>query len=828
MVLVHAIGIAAALVIVAIGLLASGKPYLAWVLPGAAALWMWGYHSGFNQPALWVVGGAFVAAALLFGLRPLRMAILSKPLLGVMSKILPKMSDTERAALEAGTVWWDADLFTGSPNWRKLLDFRAKQLTDDERAFLEGPTEELCAMLNEWETDKNKDLPPHVWDFIRKKGFFGMIIPKEYGGLGFSSLANSSVVLKVSSRHSSAAVTVMVPNSLGPAELILHYGTDEQKKYYLPRLASGEDIPCFALTSPEAGSDAANTKSIGIVCKGMWEGQEVLGMRLTFDKRYITLSPVATILGLAFRLKDPDHLLGEKEDLGITCALVPPNLPGIDIGKRHDPLFNTFLNGPIWGKDVFVPLDYIIGGPKMAGQGWRMLMDCLAAGRGISLPATACAAGQSAVRGVGAYATIREQFDMPIGKFEGIEEQLARIAGFTYFMDGARKLTLGALDAGEKPAVLSAIVKRYLSEAQRQLTNDAMDVMGGAGISRGPRNVLARGYISAPISITVEGANILTRCLIIYGQGAIRCHPWVQAEMQSVAARDVKAFDRAFWGHTGFIFVNLARAFVRGLVDGATARPGVANYRLDQQLGRFSRMSAAFVMMSDLAMASLGANLKRAEKISGRFADALAWLYIGSATCKRFYDEGCREQDLPFMLWGTQYALYEVQDALSGIIDNMPNRGVAALMRLCAFPLGRKYRRPSDALGAKVARAILEDRDERLELSRDIYSPPMGEPGFGLLESALDKVMQGAGVARKIKDAVRAGKLAKQPAATLAARAVEAGVVTPDEVTKLKEAEEARWDAIQVDSFTDAELGINIHPEAGEILEPRAKAGAAG
>jgi acyl-CoA dehydrogenase len=815
------VGLVVLLALVGIGLLMASKAYWAWVIPAMGLLGLWGVNSPWPNPAFFAADAAFLVVALAFGFRPMRQALISSPLLKLMGKILPKMSETERIALEAGTVWWDGELFSGRPNWNKLLAFKLQQLSEEEKAFLDGTVEELCGMLSDWQTEKDRDLPPHVWDFIRKKGFFGMIIPKEYGGLGFSAIAHSAVVLKVSSRHGTAAVTVMVPNSLGPGELLYHYGTEEQKKFYLPRLARGEDIPCFALTGPEAGSDAASTTSIGVVCKGLWEGKEVLGMRLNWNKRYITLSPIATLIGLAFRMKDPDHLLGEAEDLGITCALIPRNLPGVDIGKRHDPLYNSFLNGPTEGHDVFVPLDMIIGGPKMAGQGWRMLMECLAAGRSISLPAVACAAGQLAVRGVGAYATVREQFDTPLGKFEGIEEPLARIGGLTYVMDAARKLTAGAVDAGEKPAVVSAIVKRYLSEAQRVIINDGMDVLAGAGICRGPRNIIARGYISTPVSITVEGANILTRCLIIFGQGAIRCHPYVQAEMRSAASRNLVEFDQAFWGHVGFVFSNMARSFVHGLTDGTLARPGVRHGELNTYMGDFTRMSSAFVMASDIAMGTLGANLKRAEKLSGRFADCLAWMYLASATMKRFHDEGELARDLPFLQWGVQHALYEIQEALLGIADNLPNRPAGLAIRFLAFPFGRVYRKPSDALGAQVARALLEDRDERLILSRDIYSPPIGEVGLGLLEQALGKVTQATAIVRRIKDAIRAGKLAKRPDDTLWQRALEAGVIDQADLAKLEEAEAARWEAIQVDSFLPEEMGQWTHPEVEELLEHR-------
>ncbi|MEE8147132.1 MAG: acyl-CoA dehydrogenase, partial [Longimicrobiales bacterium] len=547
---------ASVLLALSVTLLYRGRGYWAWLGPGGLAL-VWWWSGGVASPILFrVVAGLFGGLAFVFGVPALRRWLVSRWVMRLVGSLLPRIGETERIALEAGTVWWDRDLFSGKPDWQKLLAFRPRGLSEKERAFLDGPVEQLCAMLNEWEIVRARDLPLGVWDFIKHHRFFGMIIPEEYGGLGFSAAAHSAVVVKLASRSVTAAVTVMVPNSLGPAELLLHYGTEEQKRDYLPRLATGVEIPCFALTGPEAGSDAAATQSEGIVCRGKFRGEEVLGMRLYWRKRYITLGPVATVIGLAFRLCDPNRLLGEKEDLGITCALIPADLPGIEIGERHDAMGVPFQNGPTCGHDVFVPLDFIIGGRDMAGHGWRMLMESLAAGRSISLPALAVASAQLATRLVGAYATVREQFDTPIGRFEGIEEPLARIGGMTYLMNAARTLTAGAVDAGERPAVLSAIVKAYLTEGMRQVVNDAMDIRAGAAICRGPRNILALAYQAVPIGITVEGANILTRSMIIYGQGAIRSHPYVQDEMRAVAERDVVRFDRAFFGHVGHVVTN--------------------------------------------------------------------------------------------------------------------------------------------------------------------------------------------------------------------------------------------------------------------------------
>jgi len=781
-------------------LLYLGRGYWAWVVTVAIALGGWAVMEIESPRAFAAALGASLVATLVFGVPAMRRCVVTFWLMRPVGAMLPRMGDTERIALEAGTVWWDGDLFSGNPDWRKLLDFKVRLLSNRERAFLDGPVQELCTMLDEWTIGQAGDLSPEVWDFIKRHRFFGMIIPEEYGGLGFSAIAHSAVVTKLASRSVTAAVTVMVPNSLGPAELLLHYGTEEQKRSYLPRLAAGQEIPCFALTGPEAGSDAAATQSLGIVCRGTFEGREVLGMSLNWRKRYITLGPVSTVIGLAFRLRDPERLLGETEDLGITCALVPSHLPGIEIGKRHDPMGIPFQNGPNSGRDVFVPIDFIIGGPARAGQGWRMLMESLAAGRSISLPALSVGAAQLATRVVGAYATVREQFDTPIGRFEGIEEPLARIGGWTYLMSATRTLTASAVDAGERPAVVSAIAKCYLTEGMRAVMSDAMDIRAGAGICRGPRNTLARAYTAAPIGITVEGANILTRSMIIYGQGAIRCHPHVREEMKALADGDLARFDRAFFGHIGSVLTNTARAFLLGLTGARLARSPVRG-PLARFLRQLSRMSTAFALVSDAAMATLGGQLKRREKLSGRLADALAWLYLASASVKRFWDEGQSERDRPLLEWVGRHALHQIQDALCGILDNLPNRFAARALRWVVFPLGARYRPPSDALGAQVARALLEDREERLRLTRDIYVPPPHEPGLGRLEAALDKVVEALAVEAKIRDALRAGRIDRAPGDTLVELAREADVITEEDCQRIRAADAARDEAIQVDAF---------------------------
>ena len=794
--------------ILALTLLYHGRTYWAWVLPGSIGLIVWTVTQSLTKTATELhigtsfsfVVGIFVIATVVFGLKPLRRILISMWALRAIKPILPHIGQTERIALDAGTVWWERDLFSGKPDWKKLLAFTPRTLSSKEQAFLDGPVEELCSMVNEWEVIRHGDLTPKTWKFMKRHRFFGMIIPEEYGGLGFSAAAHSAIVVKVASRSVTAGVTIMVPNSLGPAELLLHYGTKEQKRHYLPRLASGEELPCFALTGPEAGSDAAATQSTGIVCRGTYAGQEVLGMRLNWQKRYITLGPIATVIGLAFRLRDPDGLLGGKEDRGITCALIPSDLPGIEIGARHDPMGVPFQNGPNWGRDVFVPLNFIIGGEPMAGEGWRMLMESLAAGRSISLPALSVALAQLATRVVGAYATIREQFDTPIGRFEGIEEPLARIGSLTYIMDAARKLTAGAVDDGERPVVASAIVKAYLTEAMRKVINDAMDIRAGAAICLGPRNVLAHAYQAVPVGITVEGANILTRSMIIYGQGAIRCHPYVQAEMQAAAENDTAKFDLAFFGHVGHVVSNAVRSVLLGMTNGRLARSPMGG-PVGHLFKHFTRMSSAFALMSDVAMGTLGAKLKRREKITGRLADALAWMYLASASLKRFVDEGQQSRDLPFVEFSCEHALHEIQTALLGVMDNLPNRPAAWLLRPLIFPLGPRYRPPSDVLGSAVARGLLEDRDARLNLTAGIYVPKPDEPGLGHLEAALDHAVAALAVETKIRDAIRLGQLDKAPGNEQLERAIEAGIVTPEERQLILDANDARNEAIRVDAF---------------------------
>lgn len=786
------------------------------LLYARAPLWTWGIFTVLTLAAfthwsisVWAAGLLwllFIPVVAVLLLTPLRRRLLSAPILKLFRAVLPSMSSTEREALEAGTVGWDGELFSGRPNWQTLLAYPAPRLTAEEQAFLDGPVEELCRMIDDWHiTQELHDLPVPVWDYLKHNGFFGLIIPKRYGGLDYSALAHSAIVLKIASRGISAAVTAMVPNSLGPAKLLLHYGTEAQKDHYLPRLARGEDVPCFALTSPEAGSDAAAMTDCGVVCQGEFQGERnVLGVRLNWDKRYITLGPVATVLGLAFKLYDPDHLLGDKAELGITLALIPTDTPGVQIGNRHFPLSQAFQNGPNSGHDVFIPLDWIIGGIERAGQGWRMLMECLSDGRAISLPALSAGAGKLVCRATGAYARVRTQFHQPIGRFEGVEEALARIAGLTYQMDAARLLTTTALDQGEKPAVISAIVKYHLTERMRRVVNDAMDIHGGSGICLGPRNILGRVYQAVPISITVEGANILTRSLIIFGQGAMRCHPYVLKEMQAAADTDpqraVREFDRALFGHIGFTLSNALRSLVLGLSDArlATAPLRGASHRYLQQA---SRMSAAFALAADFAMLIMGGTLKRRERLSARFADVLSNLYLLSATVKRFHEQGEPTDDTVLLHWACRDALFTMQQGLEEILRNFPNRIVAGMLRVLIFPLGQRYRKPDDRLDHAVAAVLLEPGATRDRLSVGIHLPSDTNEPLARLEDALLKVIAAEPIEQKLRKARLRVDTVPPNADKMLDQAVQAGIITLQEAAQLRSATAARMDALQVDDF---------------------------
>ncbi len=714
--------------------------------------------------------------------RALRRNLFSRWVQRFVAPRMPKVSVTERTALEAGTVGWERTIFSGKPDFPALFDFKIKELTKEEQAFLDGPVEELCSMLQDYEITKANDLPEEVWEFMKTNKFFGMIIPKSHGGLGFSAAAHSAVIQKLSSRSVAAAVTVMVPNSLGPAELILHYGTPSQREHYLPRLATGEEIPCFALTSPEAGSDAMATTSMGLVCVE----NGVFGIRLNCNKRYSTLSSVSTVIGLAFLLEDPNNLLGwGKEDVGMTCALVPSDTPGVEVGPRHDPLGVAFHNGTVIVKDAFIPMTAVIGGQSMCGFGWKMLMEALACGRGVSLPALSAGGSKVATRAASNHATIRKQFGIPIAKFEGVDERLARMAGLTYLIDSSRRLTLGAIDAGERPSVVSAIAKVYSTEGMRQVVNDAMDICGGGAISRGPRNILANLYSALPIGITVEGANILTRTLIIYGQGSLRCHKHLNTLFTSASApasadnRD--SFDRALFGTMWDAARNGARAFVHGLTGGRFGRVGFSG-TIGEYAKQLNRLSAAFAVVSDASIGVLQGKLKRKEKISGRLADAFAALYMASATLRRFRDDGCHAADAPLIKWAMEYSFFQCQEALRGVIENFPLIGMPTMLRLITFPLGYRFRPPSDKLGTKVSQLVCVcPEDTRERLTQGIYLPPTSEPGLGQLEDTYNKVIAIAHIAAAAKDPCYKA--------------------SPEDTELLAAAEKAREEAIQVDAF---------------------------
>ncbi len=782
-------------------------PVGAWTVAGAVLAAYLSIAAGFGETANWVLGALVLVTALAANVKPIRRRLLSDPVLAIYRRILPDMSQTEKEAIDAGTVWWDADLFSGRPGWDKLLATPEPRLTAEEQSFLDGPCEEVCAMVNDWEvTHERQDLPPRVWQYIKDKGFLGMIIPKKYGGLGFSALAHSAVVMKLSTRSNALAVTVMVPNSLGPAELLLHYGTEAQKDHYLPRLARGLEVPCFALTSPEAGSDAASIPDYGVVCKGTWQGKEVLGMRVTWDKRYITLGPVSTLLGLAFRLYDPEGLLGSKDDLGITCALVPTSTPGVEIGRRHLPLNAVFQNGPTRGEEVFMPIDWIIGGRDYAGKGWMMLMNCLAAGRSISLPASSVGGAKALARYTGAYARVRSQFRTPIGKLEGVEEALGRIAANAYMMDAVRVMTAGAVDAGEKPSVISAIAKYHMTERARECVNDAMDIHGGKGICLGPNNYVGRGYQVVPVGITVEGANILTRSLIIFGQGAIRCHPYVLREMR--AAKDLRGteasreFDRAFNAHIGHVLSNGVRAFVHGLTGARlAAAPRAAAAELRRYYQRVGQLSAAFAFLADMSMLAMGGALKRKEKISARLGDVLSMMYLISATLKRYEDQGRQREDLPLVHGSVRDALWQAQQAIDAIYTNFPVQWLRGWLRFVVFPIGTPFRPPKDRHNHRCAKLVLEPGAARDRLTAGMYVGKGEQDVTGALEAAFLATIACEPIERKLREAVKDGRLAPRSGVDTAAAATDKGILTAEELALWQRKESLRKHVIRVDDF---------------------------
>lgn len=791
-----------------------------------APLWLWTLYAAAWVGALaplnlwaWAI---LLSLALVMNVPWLRRWLVTAVIVQVIKalKLLPRISETEQVAIEAGNVWVEGEFFTGRPNWQRLRAAAYPQVSPELQAFLDGPVEQVCQMASDWEIYQRQDLPPHVWAYLREERFFGMMIPQEYGGLGFSNLAYSAVMVKLASRSFTHVATVGVTNSLGPAKLLLRYGTPEQKAHYLPRLARGEEIPCFALTEPTAGSDAASLTSHGEVFRGE---DDQLYLRLNWKKRYITLGAIATLLGLAFRLRDPDNLLGKGEDVGITCALIPTHTPGVVIDQRHDPMGVPFYNSPTEGHDVILSIDQIIGGVEQAGQGWKMLMQSLAAGRGVSFPATCTGVAKLVARVTGAYSIVRQQFGLSIGRFEGVEEPLARIAGFAYMVDAARLYTVGAVDQGEQPAVVSAIAKYTSTELARRMINDGMDILGGAGICRGPRNLLANIYTATPISITVEGANILTRTLMIFGQGVIRCHPYAYAEIQALSSGDVAAFDRALWPHLGSVVRNKLRSVGLSLTRGGLA-PSPVTGQTAVYYRRLTWVSALFAFLTDLALLTTGGGLKRQEKLTGRFADVLSWLYLATATLRRFEAEGSPAADLPLVHWSLQYALAQMQQALEGLVQNLEVpllplglRGLV-LLSLRLNPVGTM---PSDKLGSQVAQLIQVPGENRDRITHGIHIPTDLHQSLGRLENAFSLVHQADPILKRIKTASRNGEIPTGSPEEQVAIAYEHGLVTEEDVALLRAATAARLDTIQVDAFsldayrhqhsspTDAELPLS-------------------
>lgn len=790
-----------------------------WTLVSAGALALASIYGGASWLSLGLIWSGFLAVAVLLNYRPLRMQWMSAPMLDIYQRIAPQLSDTERVALEAGTVGWEGELFSGRPRWNKLLAQAAPQLSAAERAFLDGPVEDVCALINDWEiTHERNDLSPQLWDTLKRNRFFGMIIPKQYGGLGFSAHAHSAVLQKLSSISPTVSSTVAVPNSLGPAELLLHYGTDEQKNYYLPRLADGREIPCFGLTNPWAGSDATSIPDFGVVCKQTIDGKETLGIRLTFEKRYITLAPVATVIGLAFRLLDPDHLLGDRADIGITLALIPRDTVGLEIGRRHLPLNIPFQNGPVCGTDMFVPIDCLIGGPAYAGQGWRMLVECLSVGRAISLPSGSTGSVRMAALATGAYARIRKQFGMSIGRFEGVEEALARIGGLTYAVSAVSRMTAAAVDQGEKPAVPSAIAKYHATEIGRSIIQDAMDVHGGKTIILGPKNYLGRQWEGSPISITVEGANILTRNMIIFGQGAVRCHPYVLKLMQAAAIADperrLREFDQTVFQHAGFAISNACRALIYGLTHSRIgAAPG--DRYTQRYYRKLSRYSAALALVADTSMLLLGGKLKQKERLSARLGDVLSYLYIGSSMLKRFEDQGRPELDRPLLAWAMHECVFRMQTALDGVLRNFPVRPVAWLLRALVFPIGRLEAAPGDRLSRRVATLLMYPNEARDRLGEFCYLTATDNNEVGKMNAALAQIIEAEPLERRLAKAIKAGTITAADTIGQLAEAVQFEVLNQDESALLAATRAATANIIAVDDFDSADLVAGRKPEAG-------------
>ncbi|MBX9585644.1 MAG: acyl-CoA dehydrogenase [Gammaproteobacteria bacterium] len=731
------------------------------------------------------------------------------PIYKNMGKLMPTLSPTERAGLESGTVGWEGQLFAGMPNWSQLLAYPKAKLSKSEQAFIDGPVTQLCTMTDEWDlTAYQLSIPDKLWAFMKSEGFFGLIIPKKYGGKGFSAYAHALILSKLAGVSASVASTVSVPNSLGPAELLLEYGTQAQRDYYLPKLAKGEEIPCFALTGPDVGSDATSMPDHGTICERVINGEKIIGISLNFNKRYITLGPVATVIGLAFKLFDPDNLMSKKKNLGITVALVPANTKGVEHGRRHFPLNAVFPNGPVRGKDVFVPIDAIIGGFKMAGKGWNMLVERLAVGRAISLPSISLGGAQMAVAVSGAYARIREQFGLPIGRFGGVEERLARMAGMSYIMNATRNFTVAAIDGGEAPAVPSAISKYHLTEMGRTVVIDAMDIHGGKGICLGPKNYLGRGYQQAPIGITVEGANILTRSMIIFGQGAIRCHPHILNEISAVANEDKKAgleqFSSEVFAHSGYLLSNLIRSFWCGLLNAKfSSAPESSVKHYYQQL---NRISASFALISDACMIYLGGVMKRKEKLSGRLGDVLSMCYLASAVLKQFHERKEPQDELPLVQWSCQYLLTQAEQQLDGVIRNFPNKIVRGILRVAIFPLGRWNKLPTDRLVSQLGKIMLTPNRVRSQLIEGVYLPEDRIHVPGMLETALKMVTKHQTTFNKLNKAIKSGEVSGLTFEERIDHAEELKILNKTQASHLREYNTLREIIISVDDFSDDEL----------------------
>src|SRR5262245_13359775 len=792
-------------------------PLWAWTLGLAVALLLWqsgmlrGERAEFAPGLLGTLGWLLVAVMAALSAPSIRRAILVRPLFRKIKGILPRVSATEQEALNAGTIGFDAELFSGQPDWDKLRSVPPITLTDEEKAFLEGPTNELCRMVNDWTIRHNeREIPAHIWDFIKSHGFFGMLISKEHGGLGFSAQAQSIVIGRISSRSPDVGNLVIVPNSLGPGELIEKYGTPEQKEHFLPRLAKGLEVPCFSLTGPTSGSDAATMRDVGYVTRGMHEGREAVGIRLSWEKRYITLGPNATLVGLAFRVFDPENILGKGEDRGITVALVPADHPGVEIGRRHLPSGAAFPNGPNWGRDVFIPIDWVIGGEAMVGQGWRMLMECLAAGRSISLPSSAAAGAKALLRNTSAYARIRKQFDLPIGKMEGLEEPLARMVENAYVNEAARGVTASMVSRGEKPSVISAIMKYQTTERMRRSVNDAMDLHGGRGICDGPTNYLMAAYQAMPVAITVEGANILTRSLITFAQGALRSHPYLYQEIQACQdvdeERGLVAFDTAFCNHVSFALSNIFGAFFHNVTFGLFGQVPDKAYGTAEWYRQLWRASRNFALVADLTVAVLGRGLKTKQKLTGRLADALSELYLLCCVLKRYEDDGKPANDRHIVALAAQNGLYRFQEALRGTIDNFPVAPVRWLMRAVVFPLGAHYKPAPDWLGHKCVELVLTPGEVRDRLTRFIFVSNSADDPTGLLEVAMAKVVAAEAAEKKLDRAVRAGQVRRVHGTDWIGDAAKLGILGDSEAQLLSEVEQLTARVIAVDHFDPAEV----------------------